>query len=68
MKYRADSDYAEYTGPDHGAGSRQQGMSAAAQCSCRYFIEIAYRFKKQDAKDSYSGAFDDGGFLHEHAG
>lgn len=60
-KYGANPENAKGAGSDHGADSRIERMSAAAQKPCRYFIKITEGFEEQDTEDSQDGTFNDNG-------
>lgn len=56
----ADPDDAECTGAEHRADRRIQCMPAAAQNARRDLVQIADRFKEQDAQDAHGGPLDHG--------
>ena len=64
-KQHADPDDAECTGAEHCADRRIQYMPAAAQNARRNLVQIAERFKEQNAQDAHSGALNHGGFLRK---
>ena len=64
----ADPEDAEGAGAEHGADRRIECMAAAAQYAGGDFIEIADRFKQQDAEDADARTFDHGGIRCEQRG
>lgn len=59
-EHRADPDDAERTDAEHRADRRIQYMPAAAQNARRNLVQIAERFKEQDAQDVHGGPLDHG--------
>ena len=67
-EYGADPDDAERAGAGHGAEGRVQRVSATPQNAGWNLIEIAERFKEQDAQDADSGTFHHSGFRRKKVG
>ena len=65
-EHRADPDDAERTGAEYCADRGVQRMSAAAQDNRRDLVQIADRFKEQDAQDAHGGALDHGGLRRKN--
>ena len=59
-EHRADPDDAERTGAEYCADRGIDRVSAAAQGTRRDLVEIADRFKEQDAQDAHGGPLDHG--------
>ena len=59
-EHRADPDDAERTDAEYCADRRIDCVSAAAQDNRRDLVQIAERFKEQNAQDAHSGALDHG--------
>ena len=67
-KYRKDPDDSERASAEHRADRRIQRVAAAAKHPCRNFIQIADRFKEENAENSHGCAFDDSWGGREKAG
>ena len=65
-KQHADPDDAECTGAEHRADRGVQRVPAAAQGARRDLVQIADRFKEQDAQDAHGGALDHGGLRRKN--
>lgn len=68
LKYRAYPNNSECAGSDHCTDGRIHGVSAAAHSACRNLIQIADRFKKQNAQDSHSCALNHSRFRRKKTG